>query len=41
MQSVNCYNNRAHGYEWSGIHVVFVGFGMILVGYVWLVNRSG
>jgi hypothetical protein len=40
LQSVNCYNSRAHDYEWSGILAGLVGFGMVLVGYVWLVNLS-
>jgi hypothetical protein len=37
LQSVNYH----HSYEWSGIHAGLVGCGMVLVGYVWLVNRSG
>jgi hypothetical protein len=34
LHSVNYYNSHAHGYEWSGILVGLVGFGMVLIGYV-------
>jgi hypothetical protein len=34
LQSINYYNNHAHGYKWSGILAGLVGFGMVLVGCV-------
>jgi hypothetical protein len=41
LQSVNYHDSRAHGYEWSGILAGLVGFEMVWIGYVWLVNCSG
>jgi hypothetical protein len=41
LQSVNYHDSRAHGYEWSGVLTGLVGFGMVLIGYVWMGNRSG
>jgi hypothetical protein len=41
LQSVNYHDSRAHGYEWSGVLTILVCFGMVWIGYAWLVNRSG
>jgi hypothetical protein len=34
LQSVNYHNSRAHGYEWSGVLIGLVGFGMVWISYV-------
>jgi hypothetical protein len=41
LQSVNYHDSRAHSYERSRVIAGLVDFGMILIGYVWLVNCSG
>jgi hypothetical protein len=41
LQSVNYHDSRAHNYEWSRVLVGLVDFGMVWIGYVWLVNYSG
>jgi hypothetical protein len=41
LQSVNYNDSRAHSYELSGILVGLAGFGIVWIGYVWLVNCSG
>jgi hypothetical protein len=41
LQSVNCHDSCAHGYERSVILTGLVGFGMVWIGYVWLVNYNG
>jgi hypothetical protein len=33
LQSVNDHDNRAHGYERSGVLAGLVGFGMVWIGY--------
>jgi hypothetical protein len=40
LQSVNCHDSHAHGYERSGILAGLVSFGMVWIGYVWLENYS-
>jgi hypothetical protein len=32
LQSVNYYDSRAHGYEWSRVLAGLVGFGMVWIG---------
>jgi hypothetical protein len=34
LQSVNNHDSCAHGYEWSGILIGLVGFGMVWFGLV-------
>jgi hypothetical protein len=41
LQSVNYHDSHGHGYEWSGILARLVGFRMVWIDYVWMVNRSG
>jgi hypothetical protein len=41
LQSVNYLDSCALGYERSGVFAGLVGFGMVWIGYVWMVNRSG
>jgi hypothetical protein len=41
LQSVNYHDSRAHSYKWSRFLVGLVGFEMVWIGYVWLVNCSG
>jgi hypothetical protein len=41
LQSVNYHDSHAHCYKRSRILTGLVGFGMIWIGYVWLVNCSG
>jgi hypothetical protein len=41
LQSVNYHDSRAHGYEWSRVLTGLVGFGMVWIGYVWMINHSG
>jgi hypothetical protein len=41
LQSVNYHDSRAHGYKRPGVLTGLVGFGMVWIGYVWLVNCSG
>jgi hypothetical protein len=41
LQSVNYHDSCAHGYEQSEILTGLVGFWMVWIGYVWLVNHSG
>jgi hypothetical protein len=41
LQSVNYHDNRALGYEQSGVLTGLVGFGMVWIGYVWMGNRNG
>jgi hypothetical protein len=41
LQSVNYHDSRAHGYERSGVLAGLVGFGMVCIGFVLLVNCSG
>jgi hypothetical protein len=32
LQSVNYHDSNAHGYEWSGVLVGLVDFGMVWIG---------
>jgi hypothetical protein len=41
LQSVNYHDSRVHGYQRSRIFIGLVGFGMVWLGYIWLVNCSG
>jgi hypothetical protein len=41
LHSVNYHDSRALGYEWSGVLMGLVGFGMVWIGYVWMGNHSG
>jgi hypothetical protein len=41
LQSVNYHDNRALGYERSGVLKRLVGFEMVWIGYVWMENRNG
>jgi hypothetical protein len=34
LQSINYHDNRAHGYEWSGLLTGLVGFEMVWICYV-------
>jgi hypothetical protein len=38
LKSVNYHDSCAHGYERSGVLIGLVGFWMVWIGYVWLVN---
>jgi hypothetical protein len=40
LQSVNYHDSHAHGYERSGVLALLVGFDMVWIDYVWLVNCS-
>jgi uncharacterized membrane protein len=35
------HDSHAHDYKWSGVLTWLVGFVMVWIGYVWMVNRSG
>jgi hypothetical protein len=41
LHSVNYHDSRALGNERSGVLTGLVGFGMVWIGYVWMVNHSG
>jgi hypothetical protein len=41
LQSVNYHDSRAHGYERSEVLTGLMDFGMVWIGFVWLVNCSG
>jgi hypothetical protein len=41
LQSVNYHDSRALGYEQSRVLAGLVGFGMVWIDYVWMVNHSG
>jgi hypothetical protein len=41
LQSVNYHDSCAHSYEGSRVLAGLVDFGMVWIGYVWLVNHSG
>jgi hypothetical protein len=41
LQSVNYHDSCTHCYERFGVLAGLVGFGMVWISYVWLVNCSG
>jgi hypothetical protein len=41
LQSVNYHDSHTHSYERSKILTGLVGFEMVWIDYVWMVNHSG